>query len=166
MKHILEISTELPEGEDGVKRRHFDLTPLYEGLDPVKDVKIDNSDLHGEFLRQAELSAAYGYLMAMAERHEKLVEYQLDRLHALLDKQARDEFTMAGEKATETKIRNTVITNKDYQEVKLELIEARTSKQLFKATCGALAHKLQALISVGADHRKTFNEPTILREQK
>ena len=144
----------------------FDLTPLYDELNPVRDVQIDQSNLHGEFIRQSELTAAYGYLMAEAERQEKLIEFHLDRLQALLDKQVRDEFAMAGEKATETKIRNSVITHKDYQELKLELIEARKNKQLFKATCGALSHKLQALISVGADHRKTFNEPTILRGEK
>ena len=145
---------------DGKK---FDLKPLYVELDPIADVKIDASDLHGEFMRQSELSAAYGYLTAEAEKQEKLIEYQLERLHAVLDKQARDEFVMAGEKATETKIRNTVITHKDYQEAKLDLIEARKNKQLFKATCGALSHKLQALINAGADHRKTFNEAVILR---
>jgi hypothetical protein len=144
----------------------FDLTTLYDELNPVRDVQIDQSNLHGEFIRQSELTAAYGYLMAEAEKQEKLIEFHLDRLQALLDKQVRDEFAMAGEKATETKIRNSVITHKDYQELKLELIEARKNKQLFKATCGALSHKLQALISVGADHRKTFNEPTILRGEK
>ena len=144
----------------------FDLTPLYKELDPLRDVKVDQSDLHGEFMRQSELSAAYGYLMAEAEKQEKLLEYHLERLQAVLDKQARDEFAMAGEKATETKIRNTVLTHKDYQEVRLELIEARKNKQLFKATCGALSHKLQALINVGADHRKTFNDATILRENR
>ena len=116
----------------------FDLTPLYDELNSVRDVQIDQSNLHGEFIRQSELTAAYGYLMAEAERQEKLIEFHLDRLQALLDKQVRDEFAMAGEKATETKIRNSVITHKDYQELKLELIEARKNKQLFKATCGAL----------------------------
>ena len=46
----------------------------------------------------------------------------------------------------------------DYQEIKLNLIEAKRNKQLFKATCQALNHKLQALINAGADNRKTFNE--------
>ena len=140
----------------------FDLTRLYTELDPVNDVKIDQSNIHNEFMRQSELSAAYGYLMAEAERCEKHIEYQLDRLYAVLDRQVRMDFESAGEKATETKIRNTVITNKEYQQIKFDLIDAKKNKQLFKATCGALSHKLQALINAGADHRKTFNEPTIL----
>lgn len=145
--------------------KSYDLKPLYSELSPIDDVKIDQSDLHGEFMRQSELSAAYGYLTAEAEKQEKLIEYQLERLHAMLDRQVRAEFEAAGEKTTENKVRNTVITHKDYQQLKLDLIEARKNKQLFKATCGALSHKLQALINAGADHRKTFNEPTILREK-
>jgi uncharacterized protein YlaN (UPF0358 family) len=159
------VSDENEEHFISIDGSRFDLKPLYLELDPVQDVKVDQSDLHGEFMRQSELSAAYGYLTAEAEKQEKLVEYQLERLHAMLDKQVRDEFAMAGERATENKIRNSVITHREYQEVKLELIEARKNKQLFKATCGALSHKLQALINAGADHRKTFVEPTILRDQ-
>jgi hypothetical protein len=145
--------------------KSHDLRPLYVELDPIEDVKVDQSNLHHEFMRQSELSASYGYLTAEAEKQEKLIEYQLERLHAMLDHKVRIEFESAGEKTTENKVRNTVITNKDYQKLKLDLIEARKNKQLFKATCGALSHKLQALINAGADHRKTFNEPTILREK-
>ena len=145
--------------------KSHDLRPLYTELDPIEDVKVDQSDLHHEFMRQSELSAAYGYLTAEAEKQEKLIEYQLERLYAMLDRQVRVDFEASGEKTTENKIRNTVITQKEYQQLKLESIEARKNKQLFKATCGALSHKLQALINAGADHRKTFNEPTILREK-
>ena len=142
-----------------------DLRPLYVELNPIEDVRIDHSDLHQEFMRQPELTASYGYLMAEAEREEKLIEFQLDRMYAMLDRQVRTDFEQAGEKATETKIRNSVITHPGYQKLKLELIEAHKNKQLFKATCTALSHKLQALINAGADHRKTFSEPTILREK-
>ena len=83
----------------------------------------------------------------------------------MLDQQTRRDFEAAGEKTTETKIRNVVITNKEYQQVRLEQIEAHKNTKLFKATCNALSHKLQALINAGADQRKTFNEPTILRER-
>jgi uncharacterized protein YlaN (UPF0358 family) len=146
--------------------KKHDLRPLYAELNPIEDVKIDHSDLHNEFIRQPELTAAYGFLMAEAEREEKLVEFQLDRLYAVLDKQVRVEFEQSGEKTTETKIRNSVITHPEYQRVKLELIEAHKNKQLFKATCNALSHKLQALINAGADHRKTFNEPVALKGNK
>jgi hypothetical protein len=148
-----------------IDEREFDLRPLYEELDPIADVKIDQSNLQGEFIRQAGLTASYGYLMAEAEKEEKLIEYQLERLYAVLDQQTRRDFEAAGEKTTETKIRNVVITHKEYQKVKLEHIEAHKNTKLFKATCNALSHKLQALINAGADQRKTFNEPTILRER-
>jgi len=148
-----------------IDRREYDLRPLYEELNPVDDVKIDQSDLQREFLRQAGLTAAYGYLTAEAEKQEKLIEYQLERLYAVLDQQTRIDFDAAGEKTTETKIRNVVITHKEYQSVKLEAIEAHKNTKLFKATCNALSHKLQALINAGADQRKTFIEPTVLREK-
>ena len=45
----------------------FDLTDLYGNLNPLEDVKIDHSDLQGEFLRQSELVASYGFLSADAE---------------------------------------------------------------------------------------------------
>lgn len=136
----------------------FDLTDLYGNLNPLEDVKIDHSDLQGEFLRQSELVASYGFLSADAEAEERFIEYQLDRLYAVLDQQRRGEFQAAGERITEKKIENSVITDPQYQEIKLNLIEAKRNKQLFKATCQALNHKLQALINAGADNRKTFNE--------
>ena len=145
------------------EKRH-DLRPLYAELDPIADVRIDHSNLHHEFIRQPELTAAYGFLMAEAEREEKMIEFQVDRLYAVLDKQVRTDFEMSGEKTTETKIRNSVITHPEYQRVKLDLIDAHKNKQLFKATCAALSHKLQALINAGADHRKTFNDPVLLKD--
>ena len=144
----------------------IDLTGLYKHLDPIEDVKIDHSNLGGEFLRQSELTASYGYLAAEAERNEKLIEYQLDRMYAILDRQVRMEMEAAGEKTTEVKIKNTVITHKEYQELKLDLIEARKNKQLFKATGMALNHKLQALVNAGADNRHTTFEPRVFEEKK
>jgi len=144
----------------------IDLSGLYKTLDPIEDVKIDHSNLGGEFLRQSELTASYGYLSAEAERNEKLIEYQLERMYAILDRQVRMEMEAAGEKTTEVKIKNTVITHKEYQELKLDFIEARKNKQLFKATCMALNHKLQALVNAGADNRHTTFEPRIFEEKK
>ena len=144
--------------------RNFNLTDLYLKLDPVNDVKIDYSDLQEEFFKQSELVAAYGYLTSVAECEEKQLEYQLERVYAVLDHQTRVEFEAAGIRSTETKLKNTIITNSEYQELKLELLEAKKQKQLFKATCNALNHKLQALINAGADQRKTTVEPRVFEE--
>lgn len=145
--------------------KEFELSSLFEDLDLNKDVKIDSSDLHGEFLRQAQLAAAYGYLSAEAEKQEKLIDFELEVLAAHLDKEVRLVFEKTGKKTTETKIRNEVITDKKYKELKLRSIDAKQTKQVFKATCLALNHKLQALINAGADQRKTFVEPRILEQE-
>lgn len=149
-----------------ILEREIDLTDLYENLNPVEDVRIDRTNISEEFFRQPELTASYGFLTAEAERREKLIEYQLDRMYAVLDKRVRTDMEMAGEKTTEVKVKNTVITDKDYQELRLELIEARKNKQLFKATCFALNHKIQALTNAGADNRHSTFEPRVYEEQK
>ena len=156
--------SEIDQHTMNVNGNKFNITDLYMKLDPVKDVKIDFSNIQEEFLRQSELVAAYGYLCSVAESQEKQVEYQLERVYAVLDHQTRSDFEASGVKSTETKIRNTIITNPEYQELKLDLIEARKQKQLFKATCNALNHKLQALINAGADQRKTTVEPRVFEQ--
>ena len=148
-----------------IEDAEFDISSLFEGLDLNSDVKIDSSDLNGEFLKQAQLAAAYGYLSAEAEKHEKIIDYNLEVLAATLDKDVRLNFERTGKKTTETKIRNEVIVTQEYKELKLKLIDARHTKQVFKATCLALNHKLQALINAGADQRKTFVEPRLLEQE-
>ena len=148
-----------------IEGREFDISSLFEGLDLNSDVKIDSSDLNGEFFKQSQLAAAYGYLCAEAEKHEKLIDFELEVMAAHLDKVIRMSFEKLGTKTTETKIRNEVITDDKYKELKLRLIEAKHTKHVFKATCLALNHKLQALINAGADQRKTFVEPRILEQE-
>jgi len=156
--------SEVDQQARNVNGEEFSLTDLYMELNPVIDVKIDYSNLQEEFFRQSELVAAYGYLCAVAESQEKQIEYQLERVYAVLDHQTRSDFEAAGVKSTETKLKNTIVTNPDYQEIRLELIESRKQKQLFKATCNALNHKLQALINAGADQRKTTVEPRVFEQ--
>ena len=156
--------SEIDKHKMTVDGKGFNLTGLYKNLDPVNDVKIDYSNLQEEFYKQSELVAAYGYLASVAECEEKQLEYKLERVYAVLDHQTRVEFEAAGVRTTETKLKNTIITNPEYQEFKLELLEARKQKQLFKATCNALNHKLQALINAGADQRKTTVDPRAFEE--
>ena len=47
-----------------------------------------------------------GFYLLMLRSEERLIEYQLDRLYAVLDQQRRGEFQAAGERITEKKIEN------------------------------------------------------------
>ena len=77
--------SELDKHSMNVNGNNFSLTDLYMELNPVTAVKIDYSNLQEEFFKQSELVAAYGYLCSVAESQEKQVEYQLERVYAVLD---------------------------------------------------------------------------------
>jgi len=134
-------------------------------LDPFTDMRVDRSDLDGEFVRQSELAASYGFLYATAEAEVNRIDLQVSTLYAQLDSRIRIELAEKG-RVTEKMIENEVFLDTDYQSLKLMLITAKESKRLLKAGCDALDHKLQALINAGADHRKTFMDNKILNHQE
>ena len=132
-------------------------------LDPFMDMKVDRSDLEGEFVRQSELAASYGFLYASAEADVNRVELHLSTLNAQLDRRMRIELSQQG-RVTEKMIEHEVSLDDGYQKVRNELITAKESKRLLKAACDALDHKLQALINAGADHRKTYMDNRLLEQ--
>ena len=132
-------------------------------LDPAVDMKVDRSDLDGEFRRQAELAASYGFLYATAEAEVNRVDFQLSVLYAQLDHLVREGLKSEG-RVTEKMVENKVYSKDEYQQLRGELITAKENKRLMKAACDALDHKLQALINAGADHRKTFMDNKILEK--
>ena len=132
-------------------------------LDPAIDMRVDRSDLDGEFRRQAELAASYGFLYATAEADVNRVEFQVSVLYAKLDRMIRIDLKNEG-RVTEKMIENKVYSTDEYQQMREELITSKENKRLMKAACDALDHKLQALINAGADHRKTFMDNKILEK--
>jgi hypothetical protein len=147
-----------------VRRIHNYKDRVSDKLDPASDMRVDRSDLDGEFVRQSELAASYGFLYASSEAEVNRVELQLSTLYAHLDGHVRVELGEKG-RVTERMVENEVFLNTEYQNLKLLLIDSKENKRLLKAACDALDHKLQALINAGADHRKTFMDTKIL-EQK
>ena len=134
-------------------------------LEPVEDVKIDPSNLQGEFLRHSELTAAYGYLHAIAEAEERRLEYKLERLDAYLDNKIREQLKAEEEKSTEPKIRKLIISNDSYRDLRLSCIDATKAKKLLKATLLALDAKMWALQSEGADRRRIFIPPSVHEDE-
>ena len=130
-------------------------------IDPEIDMKIDRSDLNGEFIRQSELAAVYGFLYAEAEKEVNRLDFYLSTVYAKLDREVRPELAEKG-RVTEKMVENEIISTETYQKVRYELISAKENKRLFKAACDALDHKLQALINAGADHRKSFMDQKAL----
>ena len=55
-------------------------------LDPFTDMQVDRSDLDGEFVRQSELAASYGFLYATAEADVNRVDFRCLPLRAQLDR--------------------------------------------------------------------------------
>ena len=146
-----------------VERIHDYKDSVSATLDPAVDMKVDRSDLDGEFRRQAELAASYGFLYATAEAEVNRVDFQLSVLYAQLDHLVREGLKSEG-RVTEKMVENKVYSKDEYQQLRGELITAKENKRLMKAACDALDHKLQALINAGADHRKTFMDNKILEK--
>jgi len=147
-----------------VERVHSYKDRVSGSLDPAKDMKVDRSDLNGEFVRQSELAASYGFLFATAEAEVNRVDFQLSIVQAGLDKRIRVELSERG-RVTEKMIEHEIHLNEEYQTKKNELITAKETKRLLKAACDALDHKLQALINAGADHRKSSMDYKILDQE-
>ena len=151
--------------QDIVERIHDYKDRVSADLSPERDMAVDRSDLDGEFIRQSELAAAYGFLYASAEAEVNRTELSLSVLHAQLDRAIRIELAERG-RVTEKMIENEVFSNEGYQQVKNDLITCKENKRLLKAACDALDHKLQALINAGADHRKTYMDIRLLEKNE
>lgn len=110
------------------------------------DIRIDESALDVEWLRQAELTAKYGMQLADANQQVAIKKEALELCKAELDKAIRinpEQFEIA--KITETVVLTTILSQEDYKSANAEYIEAKYEQDAAQAIVWALRDKKDAL---------------------
>lgn len=113
-------------------------------LDP-QVFSIDESELDRELCQMGRLIFEYGRLEAEAKTRVGRLDAEKERLGAILDATVRVRFEKAGEKATEGRIKNAVISDAIYQETVQALIQAETDAATLKWVMSSLTHKSDCL---------------------
>lgn len=135
--------------KDGDEERVLDLTDLF---------RIDETNLTKEFTEQASLYGYFGVLMAKAEHEAAVRDLGKDQEYAVADLDWRAEMEEAGKKYTEALIRNTVLSDEEYQRISIQAAEAEFDYKLLKAIVSALQQRAEMLISLGAHIRHELDQ--------
>jgi hypothetical protein len=135
-------------------------------MDYVEDIRIDESALDVEWLRQASLTFQYGKHQATMKRIVDRKKEELDLVRAELDKKIRskpEHYKI--DKITEAVVQATIIQQDDYQEINSELIDARYELEIASAALRALEQKKSALENlVRLNGQNYFAGPSIPRD--
>ena len=135
-------------------------------MDYLDDIRIDESALDVEWLRQASLTFQYGTHQAKMKRIVDRKKEELDLVKADLDKKIRskpEHYKI--DKITEAAIQATILQQEDYQEINSELIDARYELEIASAALRALEQKKSALENlVRLNGQNYFAGPSVPRD--
>jgi len=146
-----------------------------------EDAKINESDLEGEFLRQAELFAWWATMTELAKDRVARTKTELLRKSAEIDHQFRSDWNIResdrkqkadkaeekyiNHKYTEKMAENYVLHHDIYQSIENDLLEAKKQLGFLQAGRDALMVKKDMLISVGANYRaEGMANPVIMKD--
>ncbi len=135
------LATEFTVGEKTYKR------------DLSGDLFIDQGDINSSFVDHAQKFAWYATIYELCSDYESKLKNELGRLEAQLDYEVRMEFEGASLKATEAKVKNTIITRPDYVKAQEALREAALNTGLAKAARDSMMHRKDMLVGLGANYR-------------
>lgn len=135
-------------------------------MDYLEDIRIDESALDVEWLRQASLTFRYGEHQATMKRIVDRKKEELDLVRAELDKKIRSKpENYRIDKITEAVVQATILQQEDYQEINSELIDARYELEIASAALRALEQKKSALENlVRLNGQNYFAGPSIPRD--
>jgi hypothetical protein len=132
----------------------------------LEDLKINRADLSTEFSDHPKKYGWYSTAYEIALDEEQRAKAGLERAYAILDVQARNNMTAAGVKPTENKVKNVVITHKEYVEKQDDYFSKKSEAALIKAARDAMIHRKDCLVSLGANLRaEAASNPSILQDQ-
>jgi len=130
-----------------------------------EDVKINSSDLDGEFVEQPRKYVWWAVLSEIAKDLVAQKKYEMEMLYARLDHEKRTAAMAAKVKLTERMVENEVITDTRYQKCMAEYLEIKKQNGVLGAGKEAFAQRKDMLISLGANYRAEGNaDPVILQE--
>lgn len=131
-----------------------------------QDIRIDESALDIEALRQSELMKTYTEEEADAKNELDRAEEAVDILHVKLDKEIRqdpDKFDV--EKITETVVLNTIKNNEEYQEARKAVLDARHDLNNAKSAVRSIEVKKSMIETLVKLHGQSyFAGPSVPRD--
>jgi hypothetical protein len=131
-----------------------------EGVGSIKPddlLPIDDSDLNGEFTRQASLYAYVATLAARAEAYWLESKRDIERTHAETDKEVRRDLMMCDEKVTEGKVKAEIEVRRGYRDAQMQELDDREQYLILKALTNAMQMRGDMLVSLGAHLRHEAN---------
>lgn len=119
-------------------------------LNYEEDIKFTEETINEDLTRQPAFYAFYSVLCAKADDEVGDARTCLEILEAQLDAQIRASSTM---KKTEKQIRSETVLNSEWQEAQVRANMARKNLGILRAIKGAFEHRMNSLISLGANMR-------------
>ena len=126
----------------------------------MNDFEVDQLDLDGEWLRQAQLYNDWASKAATALKKQNQIYLQRKIMKARLYKAAKEKFEAVGKKPTGADLEAEVRTDKEYAEISQQMIDAEEQAGLADAGKWALVEKSKALDRLCIDRDKGFFMPT------
>lgn len=131
-----------------------------------EDIKIDESALDVEWLRQPELMLKYSVEVAQCKKRLDLLKERFDVIVAEFDREIRsnpEKFGIA--KLTESVIQNTIKLQPEYDRIYQELVRAKFDLDMAQAAVRAIDHKKSALENLVRLHGQSyFAGPSVPRD--
>ena len=151
--------------EDGIFPETYQIGDTEYDSTLLADLHINRADLSTEFAEHSRKYGWYSTAYEIASDVEQRLKADLEKAYAILDVQARNNLTAAGVKPTEAKVKNLIITHKEYLQKQDEYFSAKTEAALIKAARDAMIHRKDCLISLGANLRaEAASNPHIMQD--
>lgn len=130
-------------------------------FDYLEELAIDEDNLNECFIEQSGKYVWWGTLYEEAKIEFDMAKAQLERAEAEADDIVRRELEMDGVKVTEALVNRKIKKEGVYVEALTLLYECKKKVGILDRVVKAFDHRLEALISIGANIRKEYNNMDI-----
>ena len=134
--------------------------------DLEQDLRINNADLNGEFIKFSLLFAKWGTAFEMALDYENRLKTELEKMYAYLGLQIREEAKVTGNKITENMVESMILTHPDYMALQNKWLDARSQLGVLKAARDSVFSKKDMLISLGSNYRMENKTDFFVKNQQ
>jgi len=137
----------------------------------LEDIRIDETALDIEWLRQPELMLKYGSLAVEARMNMDLEKEVLELVKAKLDKEIRENPEKFGiSKLTENVVQNIILLQDEYKEQNKKYLNAKYNYEVLKVVVDSLNQKRDSLENLvklfGLQYFSGPKEPRDLLKEK
>lgn len=128
----------------------------------VDDVLPIGQDLSSEFTKQPSLYAYIAVLAARAEAMWLESKRELDRIHAVIDKEVRKDLAFTDVKVTEAMVKAEIELRRGYHDALMDELDFREQHLIMQALTKAFEMRANMLISLGAHLRAEAQQTGML----